>query len=594
MIETTKMSYKKVSDMPQVPAAFNPISWNKTGTWRYIKPRYQDKLAPCREGCPAGEDIEGYIELIKEGKYLEAYMLIREENPFPAICGRVCYHPCEDNCNRRNFDRAVSINALERFVSDFAFETKGSTFSIKQRQVNIKKKRKERIAIIGSGPAGLTCAFHLARMGYTVMIYEALSEVGGILAVGIPNYRLPKEILKWEIDQILAMGIEIKTNVRVGKDIELEAIQHDYDSIFLSTGAHRSKGLGISGDDLQGVYSGLDFLKRINLGEDIDLGKSVVVIGGGNTAIDAARSALRLQKRVRILYRRTRDEMPANKEEILEAEREGAFFEFLTAPVRGIEDNGRIIGIECIRMKLGDVDSSGRRKPVPVKGSNFIIEADSILSAIGEETDFSYIPKDIKISNGVILVDGIGATSKRGIFAGGDMTDQPRTVVHAIGSGKRGAIAIDCYIRGKNPFHVLENLELGYKGSISMRRYMNGVKENREEYKTVVSFEDINLDYFETSERGRMPCISIEERLKGFKEVQLGLSSEIAMKDAGRCFNCGKCTYCDNCYIFCPDISVLKNEREKGYIFDYDHCKGCGICAEECPRYAISMEEEKR
>src|SRR3990172_6210214 len=217
MIESKQMSYKKVSDMPETPAAFNPISWNKTGTWRYIKPRYQNKLAPCQEGCPAGEDIEGYIELIKEEKYIEAYMLIREENPFPSVCGRVCYHPCEDNCNRRNLDRAVSINSLERFVSDTAMADNRNSLLIKNRLHNIKKKQGKKIAIIGSGPSGLTCAFYLARMGYSITIYEALSKVGGILSFAIPDYRLPKDVLKWEIDQILSLGIEVKANVKVGK-----------------------------------------------------------------------------------------------------------------------------------------------------------------------------------------------------------------------------------------------------------------------------------------------------------------------------------------------------------------------------------------
>jgi len=594
MIDSRPVSYKKVSDMPEMPAAFNSISWNKTGTWRYIKPRYQDKLAPCREGCPAGEDIEKYIELIKEERYVEAYMLIMEENPFPSVCGRVCYHPCEDNCNRRNFDREVSINSLERLVADFARTTKkGEAFLAKERQANVRNKMKRKVAIVGSGPAGLTCAFHLARIGYNVTVYEALSEIGGILAVGIPDYRLPKDILKWEINQILSLGVEVKTNLKIGKDIEFEKIRRGHDCVFLATGAHKNRKLGIPGDDLPGVYSGLDFLRRVNTGQRVELGEFVAVIGGGNTAIDVARSALRLKKKVKILYRRTKNEMPANEEEISEAEREGAILEFLAAPVRVIEENGRIIGMECVRMRLGNVDSGGRRTPVPVKESNFIIEADNIITATGEETDFSYLPEDIRINEGAVEIDMVGATSINGVFAGGDIIDQPRTVVHAIGSGKRGAIAIDCFIKGKNPLAFMEDIELGSKGSVSMRCYTDGAGDN-EKNRTIVGFENINLDYFEVSERGRMPYVSVKNRLKGFKEVKLGLSREIALRDAERCFSCGSCTCCDNCYIFCPDISVLRKEGEEGYIFDYDHCKGCGICAEECPRYVISMEEEER
>ena len=593
MKEARQVSYNKVADMPQVPAAFNPITWNKTGTWRYLKPRYQDKLAPCRESCPAGEDIEGYVELIKEEKYIEAYRLIREENPFPSVCGRVCYHPCEDNCNRKDFDRSVSINYLERFVADFALQAGSKALLRVEKVPNNKKKRNGKVAIIGSGPAGLTCAFYLAKMGYRVTIYEALSELGGILAIGIPSYRLPKEILKWEIDQILAMGIEVKANVRVGKDVELEAIHKDYDSVFLSTGVHKCKEIGVPGEELKSVYKGLEFLKMINSGEKKDLGETVTVIGGGNTAIDVARSSLRLGKRVRILYRRTKAEMPANDEEISEAEREGALLDILSAPVKIIGDNGRVIGIECARMKLGEPDSSGRRSPIPVKGSNFIIEADSVITAIREEADLSYLTREVGVTDGIISTDQNSATSIKGVFAGGDIIDQPHTVVHAIASGKRGAIAIDCYIRGGKISQKLDKIKLGRRGSVSMQGYLFGVQDE-EKFNTVANFEEINLDYFETSERGRMPSLPVKERLKGFKEVQLGLSPEIASYNAERCFNCGTCTYCDNCYMFCPDISVLRKQGEKGYAFDYDHCKGCGICAEECPRCAIIMEEEDR
>ena len=520
-------------------------------------------------------------------------MLIREENPFPSVCGRVCYHPCEDNCSRKNFDRSVSINYLERFVADFALQS-GSKALLKVEKVSDnKKKRNGKVAIIGSGPAGLTCAFYLAKMGYRITIYEALSEPGGILAVGIPSYRLPKDTLKWEIDQILEMGIEVKANVRVGKEIELEAIRRDYDSVFLSTGVHKCKEIGVPGEELKSVYRGLDFLKMINSGEKSDLGETVAVIGGGNTAIDVARSSLRLGKRVRILYRRTKAEMPANDEEISEAEREGALLDILSAPVKFIGDNARVIGIECMKMRLGEPDSSGRRSPIPIKGSNFIIEADSVITAIREEADLSYLGREIEVADGTVSTDQNGATSVKGIFAGGDIIDQPHTVVHAIASGKHGAIAIDCYLRGEKSFQKADKIKLGRRGAVSIQGYLFGVKDE-EKFNSVVRYEEINLDYFEISERGKMPCLPVKARLKGFKEVQLGLSPAIASYNADRCFNCGTCTYCDNCYVFCPDISVVRKQGEKGYIFDYDHCKGCGICAEECPRCAIIMEEEDR
>lgn len=588
MIERKNAKIEEEKEIPKLPFSFYSIDWNRTGAWRHIRPKFSEKLAPCRESCPAGEDIEGYMRLVANGDFIHAWNLIREENPLPAVCGRICYHPCENGCNRRRFDRPVSINAIERFVSDYVWSKPGKF------KVEKLPRRKEKIAVVGSGPAGLTCAYHLAKRGYGVTVYEALSEPGGMLSVGIPEYRLPKEILKWEIDNIIKLGIEVKSNTYIGKDISLEELKNKNNAVFLATGAYKSRSLKISGENAKGVYKGLEFLKSINGGRKIDIGKRVAVIGGGNTAIDVARSAVRFKSDVTVFYRRTRAEMGAYPDEVLDAEREGAEVKLLTSPVKIIENKDNNLCVEFVRMRLGDVDSSGRRRPVAIKGSNFKTDVENVIIAVGEDSDLSYISDNIETNNGFIMTDPTGATSLKSVFAGGDATDQPRTVVDAISSGKKAALAIDHCLNKRDSFKALADLKLGERGGVTLNNNIYTKNKNElSKIREVVAFEDINLDYFESHERGRRPVLGLQERISDFKEVMLGLSSKTALWDASRCFNCGTCTKCDNCYIYCPDISVLKNVTEFGYEFDYEHCKGCGICAVECPRHVISMEEER-
>lgn len=372
-------------DMPYQPISITSMEWNKTGSWRYLRPRFENKIPPCNEGCPAGQDVEGAMVLIGKGKFLEAWELFKQENPFPAVCGRVCYHPCESSCNRGDFDEPLSINALERLMADMASKH-GRRLSGK------REKRPEKIAIVGSGPAGLTGAYHLARMGYGVTVFEALPVLGGMLRVGIPEYRLPKKVLEEEVDQILELGVKAEINARLGADFLLSDLK-EYQAIFLALGNHQSKSLGIPGEGAQGIMSGVEFLRMVSLGKEVFLGKRVAVIGGGNTAIDAARSALRLGAKPFILYRRTREEMPAFPGEVLEAEEEGIEISFLVSPVRVTAENGKVSRLECVRNRLGPPDEDGRRRPVEIKGSNFSLEVDQIISAIGEEADLSALPK---------------------------------------------------------------------------------------------------------------------------------------------------------------------------------------------------------
>lgn len=583
---TEQIIFKGLHDLPIHAISVGSMTWNKTGTWRYLRPRFENKISPCNEGCPAGQDIEGAMVLIGKGKFVEAWELFKEENPLPGVCGRVCYHPCETACNRGQFDEAISINALERFMADYAAKH--------GKRVGQKgAKKKEKVAVIGSGPAGLTCAYHLARMGYSVKIFEALSVLGGMLRVGIPEYRLPKRVLEEEIDQILELGVTAELNCRIGKEA-WERDLKEYSALFLATGSHVSKSLGIPGEELDGIMSGVDFLKDINLGKPVRIGKRVVVIGGGNTAFDAARTALRLGARPMILYRRTREEMPAFPGEIQEAEEEGIEISYLVSPIRLIPENGRVAKLECVKNRLGPPDEDGRRMPVAIKDSNFLIEVDQIISAIGEEADLSFVPDTVGMKESVLLTDERGATKIQGVFAGGDITQQPRTVVHAIGSGKRAAIFIDAFLQKKNWETFFEAIRIGERGTFSMRRYLQEESERSPIGNRTVQFKDLNLDYFEIKKRAKTPKLKANKRIASFDEVNLGYPEEVAIEEAKRCFNCGVCNLCDNCYIFCPDFAILKQGEDQPNRIDYDHCKGCGICVEECPRNAMVMEEEKR
>jgi NADPH-dependent glutamate synthase beta subunit-like oxidoreductase len=574
-------------EMPYQPISLASMEWNKTGSWRYLRPRFENKIPPCNEGCPAGQDIEGALVLIGKGRFLEAWELFKEENPFPAVCGRVCYHPCESSCNRGDFDDPLSINSLERFMADMA-----SKHGRKPPRKN-QEKRPEKVAVIGSGPAGLTCAYHLARLGYGVTVFEALPVLGGMLRVGIPEYRLPKKVLGEEIDQILELGVKAEINARLGDGLTMEDLK-GYQAIFLALGNHKSRNLGVAGEDAPGVMSGVEFLKNVNLGKDVALGKRVAVIGGGNTAIDAARAALRVGAKPFILYRRTREEMPAFAAEIHEAEEEGIEISFLVSPVKVISENGKVAQLECVKNRLGPPDEDGRRRPVEMKGSNFTLEVDQIITAVGEGADLSSLSKKLGLKDDTIPTDERGATKQAGVFAGGDVTLQPHTVVHAIASGKRAAIFIDSHLKKQKWEGLFEALRVGEKGSLSMKRYLQEEGERVPLSGKTVLLKDLNLDYFEYKKRPKMPKAKVSKRIGSFEEVNLGFSEDTAVEEAQRCFNCGVCNLCDNCYIFCPDVAIQKGKEGELNIIDYDHCKGCGICMEECPRDVIVMEVEGR
>jgi heterodisulfide reductase subunit A len=417
-----------------------------SGVYNIVK----DDMPICQATCPVHLDIRGYIGLIADGRFDEALSRIRERLPFPAVIGRICPHPCEQKCNRGNQDEPLSICGLKRFVADYELQELG------RPEVPSKAgTREEKVAVVGAGPAGLTCAHDLARLGYDVTIFEASPVAGGMLAVGIPDYRLPREILEKEIDVVRALGVEIKTNTPVGKDLSIDDLfRQGFKAVFIGVGAHLSQKLGIPGEDTKGVVHGVHFLRDLNLGQKVWVGEKVGIIGGGNVAMDAARSALRLgARKVYILYRRTRQEMPASDEEIEASEAEGIEIQYLVAPAEVLSGNGKVKGLKCTRMELGEPDASGRRRPVPIKGSEFDIELDMIIPAIGQTTDLSFLGGNSGIETtrrGTLSADPETlATSRPGVFAGGDAVSGPAMAIEAVAAGKRAAVAIDNYLKGE-------------------------------------------------------------------------------------------------------------------------------------------------
>ena len=561
-----KVEIKSYRDLPITTASLGSMSVNKTASWRNAEPLYEEKAAPCNLCCPAGTDVVDFIHLIGLGKYEEGWDLILKTNPFPGVCGRVCPHPCESECNRENLGGRLNIHMLERFLADV-------NFNKKPKPKFIDEKKKETVGVVGAGPAGLSCAYQLARRGYKVTVYEAHPEPGGMMRLGIPDYRLPKEVLRREIDFILAHGVELKLNTRVGQDVTFEDLRKKHDAVFIATGFHLSRQLGAEGQELEDVIPGIEVLRKIAFNDRINLGDRIVVVGGGNTAMDVARSALRMGSKPRVVYRRSREEMPAISDEIDDLLEEGIPIDFLTLPVKVHgNENGRILKVECVRMELGEPDDSGRRRPIPIEGSNFEIEADMVITAIGEQPDLGFLSSDVKAESWGILVDGYGRTNLPDVFAGGDTATGDGTVTHAVGHGRQTAIAIDSFLQGKD-LPPCEEIEHSLQGHSHHK----------------VVWEEINPVYFNFEERSEPRGLAIPKRVKSFEEVYSGFSEEEARKEAQRCFSCGTCPECDNCMVFCPDAAISRNP-EGGYLINYDYCKGCGICASECPRNAITIK----
>jgi len=567
--------------LPPGSITFSDMSWNRTGSWRYLKPAFVRKVSPCNGACPAGNDVEGFMFLAGEGRYNEAVEKILEESPFPGVCGRVCYHPCESSCNRRTLDEAVSIQEIERFISQYE----------PRQSPKRGEARRERVAVVGSGPAGLSCAYHLAKLGYGVTVFEKEKSLGGMLGLGIPAYRLPRSVLDREIERILDLGIEVKAGCRVGQEVPWQDLM-SWDALFIGVGAHRAAPLAIPGERLEGVLPGTAYLGTLNMGRPVELGERVAIIGGGNTAIDCARSALRQGSLPIIVYRRTREEMPAIAAEVEEAEQEGIQVEWLTSPVSLRGANGRVTGVECVRNRLGAPDPDGRRRPEQISGSEFILEVDAVITAVGELVDLANLPENLLTNRGVIEIDSWGRTSLERVWAGGDAGTDPRMVVHAIAAGKRAALSIHATLEGQDLLELENQVRIGPNGHISMKRFLEADSFGQLSIREIVKPEDINLDHFESMDRVCSRKLEPKDRITGFQEVNPGYEEQSAHQEARRCFHCGSCDLCGICFRFCPDLAIKMGDAPGTNRLNEFYCKGCGICAQECPRSAIVMERE--
>lgn len=481
--------------------------------------------APCRNGCPAHINIPGYIEAIKEGDYDLALEINREKTPLVGTLGRVCVHPCESNCNRQPFDSSLSIRLLKRFAADYGIV---NNYDTKIEKVTLPVDA-DRVAVVGAGPAGLTAAYQLARKGYAVTIYEALPIPGGMLSVGIPSYRLPRDILNAEVEVVTNLGVEIIYNTKIGEDITLDQLwETGYKAIFIASGLHDSATMGCEGEDAcyMGYMPGVEFLRKINLGEEVNLGKSVAVIGGGNVAMDCARSAVRLGvKEVHLIYRRSKNEMPANKAEIAAAEEEGIEFHLLANPTCILEDGGAVSGMECIKMELGEPDASGRRRPVPLDGSEFILSADTVIPAIGQVADFCYLNEgcgmDVTKWGTLVVDEETMAAATPGIFAGGDAVLGARTVIEAIATANRAAEAIDNYLREK-------------KASVGAQHKAEKYIEDLGVYR-----EDNIPEMIGSRERLEEEVLPVNQRMHCFDEAELGFKCPTQVTgEAQRCVKC--------------------------------------------------------
>lgn len=557
----------------------------------------------CSEGCPAGVDVKAYINLIADKRFEEAVEVIRRANPFPGVCGRVCTHPCEDECRRGDLDDPLAIRMLKRFASDFAQARKPALLKPK------KSSHKEKIAVVGSGPAGLTAASDLAREGYEVVVFEAFSKPGGIMEWGIPEFRLPKKIVRQEITEIEALGVNIKKDEQVSQPARL--LKKDFSAVILAAGCQVGSRLDVEGEDSEGILDCLAFLKDVNIGKRTSLRGKTVVIGGGSAALDAARTALRLGSEITVAYRRTAEEMPVPQNEIAEAREEGVKFEFLAIPRKVLAENGKVKGLEFQRASLGEPDKSGRRAPVPVPGEFFTVEADNVIRAIGSKPETSSLRVNgiVNTAKGTVKIDEFGRTSVKGIFAAGDLVTGPATIVEAIGSGHAAA-------RG-----VIQFLTGGKRASTP-----------EEKISEVLVIEEAEPDKIK---RAKNVYISIENRRASFDEVEVGWEERVALAEASRCRRCGACSDCTVCLSVCqhhrgiftdardskrymaklPATLAKKLVMEPGHAGEWkltvgkevingtlepflakvnaEQCIACGLCDDACVYRAIRIKFNK-
>lgn len=539
----------KPSDMTRPPDLTEER--RTAGPFRTQRPTYLDLLPPCNNACPAGENIQAWLAQAQAGRFYEAWQTLIRDNPMPAVHGRVCYHPCESNCNRAKLDSSVSIHAVERFLGDMA-----TAQGWKPEYDAPASGRK--VLVIGAGPSGLSAAYHLTRLGHSVEIHEAGPLAGGMMHFGIPAYRLPREELEKEVKRIEDMGVKIVLNHKV-TDVMAEKQAGNFDAVFVAIGAHLSRRVDIPARDAGKIFDAVSFLKSVELGEAPKLGRRVAVYGGGNTAMDAARVAQRLgAQEAMIIYRRDREHMAAHEFEAAEAVEEGVKMHWL----RTIKQMGE----GQITVEVMELDEKGRPRPT---GQVEVLEADALILALGQETDSGFlhnVPGVQFKDDSTVVVDANMMTGCPGVFAGGDMVPSERTVTVAVGHGKKAARHIDAYLRGS--------------------QYVKPPKHD------LVSFDKLHVWYFTDAAQRPQGHLDIGRRKAGFTEIVGGLSQKEALFEAKRCLSCGNCFECDGCYGSCPENAVIKLGPGNRYRFDYDLCTGCAVCFEQCPCHAIEMIPE--
>jgi len=524
---------------------------NHTGSWRSSRPVYVDRLPPCNHQCPAGEDIQGWLFHAESGDYEEAWRHLVRQNPFPAIMGRVCYHSCESACNRGKLDQSVGINSVERFLGDEALR-RGWKFAAPTRESG------KHVLVVGAGPSGLSAAYHLRQLGHRVTILEAGPMAGGMMRFGIPKYRLPRAVLDAEVERILGLGVVLELNRKV-TDILEEMRRGGFDAAFLAVGAHIAKRAYIPAGDSARILDAVAVLREMEGEAKPMLGRRVVVYGGGNTAIDVARTAKRLgAEEAVIVYRRTREKMPANDAEVEDALQEGVMIKWLSTITQA--------GESSITVEKMALDPQGFPQPT---GEFETLDADSVVLALGQDVDLGLLNgvAGLSVIDGVVQVDARMMTGHAGIFAGGDMVPAERNVTVAIGHGKKAARHIDAWLEG--------------------RAYVPPARHE------LAGFDKLNPWYYADAPKTVQPLLDIVRRKSTFDEVAQGLDESNALFEARRCLSCGNCFECDNCYGVCPDNAVTKLGPGKRYQFNLDYCKGCGMCVAECPCGAIRMEPER-
>ena len=535
------------------PATPVPTAWTtgttevfKTGTWRASLPRHIRAPSPCHAACPVGGEIAQWIGRARDGDLRGAWEILVRNNPFPSVAGRVCHHPCEAACNRAGFDEPLAICRLERHVGDAALEA-GWPLPAPEAE------RGERIAVVGGGPSGLAAAYQLRRRGYAVTLVEAGGQLGGLMRSGIPAYRLPRAVLDGEIARVLALGIELRLGETLESPEALERLRREFDAVYLATGARRQKRLAQLDYSKPWVMDGAEWLAQANAGAPPRLGRRLVVIGGGSAAMDVARSARRLGHEVTLLALEREREMPAQREEVEEALEEGVRLVDGAMLERVVERAGQGLALECTK-----VNFDARVERIP--GSGFGLEADAIVSSIGQDPELSALGSTLRTNGALLDADARQATSAKGVYAGGDLTSTARFITEAIGMGKRAAQAIE--------------------GTLG------------DDARQPVKLDSIATFYYPRQARQPERRLDGVQRLKGESEVQLAFDAAQALAESGRCFSCGECIFCDNCYYYCPDLAVSRVAG--GYAVNGDYCKGCGVCVRECPTGSMEMVEELR